>query len=56
VHNGSPKRIWSRSRVQYPLVLWEPSLEWYHVELPGQISERSNSIVFFIKELGNVKK
>jgi hypothetical protein len=28
----------------------------YHVELPGQISERSNSIVFFIKELENIKK
>jgi hypothetical protein len=28
----------------------------YHVELPGQISERSSSIVFFIKELKNIKK
>jgi hypothetical protein len=27
-----------------------------HVELPGQISERGNSIVFFIKELENIKK
>jgi hypothetical protein len=28
----------------------------YHVELPGQISERSNGIVFFIQELENIKK
>jgi hypothetical protein len=28
----------------------------YHVELPGQISGRSNSIVFLNKELENIKK
>jgi hypothetical protein len=28
----------------------------YHVELLGQISERSSSIVFFINELENIKK
>jgi hypothetical protein len=28
----------------------------YHVELPGQTSERSSSIAFFIKELENIKK
>jgi hypothetical protein len=28
----------------------------YHVELPGQLSKRSSSIVFFIKELENIKK